>query len=112
MLGGFIRSNITNTNTKVTPSNNNITPPEVEAWKLILESGSMEIMEIIIRNKFKTATDFRDASDKIKEDILEKYKILKSSSEYDHLKDLVDHFDVHHHRSVLQAGYELVGLSL
>jgi len=117
MLGGFIKSsynpaNNSNNNTNNNNNSNNITPPEVEARKLILESGSAEIIDIIIINKLTTPADLRDVRDVVKENILEKYKTLKSSSEYDHLKGLFDHFDVHHRRSIFEAGYELVNNGL
>ena len=65
---------------------------EKEAWKLLLESGKESIIEMVIQNNIKNASDLKEADPAMLTQILSKYKELKTNKEYEQLKAKFDGF--------------------
>lgn len=103
MLGGFLKSKYKrDTTTKIVP----VICYEVKAWERLLFSQELPVFEIIFQNNLKNANDLKAADPTILNEILKKYKELKTDKEYNELKAMFDEF-LDEKKSAMEATVEI-----
>jgi len=58
-------------------------PPEFEAWRYLMLCENLDVIRIIVNNDIKNAFDLRNSTNEIKKKILEQYKKVATSQDYE-----------------------------